>query len=390
MLLTRAKPWKEITYLETAPAVHYELTNHLGNVLSVITPDANDATQPAIERLTDYYPFGMEEPGRSYSAEGYRYGFQGQDKEKELWGGEASFFKYRISDNRLGRFFSVDPLSSKFPWNSSYAFSENRVIDGVELEGAEYFDANDPNITSSQEDDNGGYNVTLGGYSFNGVQKISSNGNDYYKLDKHMYYGDEGWSTTYSGNNAKATIWLDTQLYKEGMEKIGWSYGSKDRVSKYVADLKAKMVDTPISYKKGNYCSYLAIEQQHAINPNANLNTGSKAKLTWVNMANVILTNSVSKEVMDDYINGQLDKGNPVIVGINHDSGKYAQHYITITGRVTENNNSYFTFMENAISGKDVANFDKNRLYFDSNGKLKGNTIWKNYKIDVVRIQKNK
>ncbi len=56
----------------TAPAVHYELTNHLGNVLSVITPDASDATQPAIESLTDYYPFGMEEPGRSYGAEGYR------------------------------------------------------------------------------------------------------------------------------------------------------------------------------------------------------------------------------------------------------------------------------------------------------------------------------
>ena len=73
------------------------------------------------------------------SGEDYRYGFQGQDKEKELWGGEASFFKYRISDNRLGRFFSVDPLSSKFPWNSSYAFSENRVIDAIELEGVESF-----------------------------------------------------------------------------------------------------------------------------------------------------------------------------------------------------------------------------------------------------------
>lgn len=54
-------------------------------------------------------------------------------------GGEASFFKYRISDNRLGRFFSVDPLSSKFPWNSSYAFSENRLIDGVEMEGLEVY-----------------------------------------------------------------------------------------------------------------------------------------------------------------------------------------------------------------------------------------------------------
>ncbi len=37
----------------TAPAVHYELTNHLGNVLSVITPDASDAKQPAIKYVTD-------------------------------------------------------------------------------------------------------------------------------------------------------------------------------------------------------------------------------------------------------------------------------------------------------------------------------------------------
>lgn len=54
--------------------VHYELTNHLGNVLAVITDEPNDGARPAIERLTDYYPFGMEEPGRKYSTEGYRLG----------------------------------------------------------------------------------------------------------------------------------------------------------------------------------------------------------------------------------------------------------------------------------------------------------------------------
>jgi hypothetical protein len=37
----------------------------------------------------------------------------------------------------VGRFFAVDPLFKSFPWNSTYAFSENRVIDGVELEGQE-------------------------------------------------------------------------------------------------------------------------------------------------------------------------------------------------------------------------------------------------------------
>jgi hypothetical protein len=39
---------------------------------------------------------------------------------------------------RSGGFLSVDPLAPEYPWNSPYAFSENRVIDGVELEGLEY------------------------------------------------------------------------------------------------------------------------------------------------------------------------------------------------------------------------------------------------------------
>ncbi|OQA96075.1 MAG: hypothetical protein BWY22_01891 [Bacteroidetes bacterium ADurb.Bin217] len=69
---------------------------------------------------------------------GYKFAFQGQEAENELYGaGNASFFKYRISDNRLGRFFAIDPLAAKYPYNSPYAFSENRVIDGVELEGLE-------------------------------------------------------------------------------------------------------------------------------------------------------------------------------------------------------------------------------------------------------------
>ena len=90
--------------------------------------------------VSDYYPFGFGMPERSYSstAAGYRWGFQAQESDDELFGeGNASFFKYRISDNRIGRFFAVDPLAPEYPWNSPYAFSENRVIDGIELEGLE-------------------------------------------------------------------------------------------------------------------------------------------------------------------------------------------------------------------------------------------------------------
>lgn len=42
-----------------------------------------------------------------------------------------------MHDTRIGRFFAVDPLARKYPHNSPYAFSENRVIDAIELEGLE-------------------------------------------------------------------------------------------------------------------------------------------------------------------------------------------------------------------------------------------------------------
>jgi N-acetylmuramoyl-L-alanine amidase len=44
----------------------------------------------------------------------------------------------------LGRFFSVDPLISKYPHYSSYSFSGNKVIGAVELEGLEEWSVNSP------------------------------------------------------------------------------------------------------------------------------------------------------------------------------------------------------------------------------------------------------
>lgn len=58
--------------------------------------------------------------------------------DNELKGeGNSINYTFRMHDPRVGRFFAVDPLTSKYPHNSTYAFSENRVIDGVELEGLE-------------------------------------------------------------------------------------------------------------------------------------------------------------------------------------------------------------------------------------------------------------
>jgi RHS repeat-associated protein len=124
----------------------YELSNHLGNVLAVISDrriehcDAGDLSYyvAQVVSVSDYYPFGMEIKERSWSVSSYRYGFQGQLKDNEVKGeGNSIEYKYRVHDTRLGRFLSVDPLMHEFVFNSPYAFSENRVIDACELEGLE-------------------------------------------------------------------------------------------------------------------------------------------------------------------------------------------------------------------------------------------------------------
>ena len=69
---------------------------------------------------------------------GYRYFFSGQEGDNEVFGEVALHaFEFRMHDARLGRFWSVDPLAAKYPWNSTYAFAENSPIGYLEMEGLE-------------------------------------------------------------------------------------------------------------------------------------------------------------------------------------------------------------------------------------------------------------
>ncbi len=73
-----------------------------------------------------------------YSTGGYRYGFQGQERDDEVKGnGNTYNYKFRMHDPRLGRFFAVDPLTHKFPHYTPYQFSGNKLVHAIELEGAE-------------------------------------------------------------------------------------------------------------------------------------------------------------------------------------------------------------------------------------------------------------
>ena len=91
-----------------------------------------------IRTCSDYSPFGVELDGRTVSG-GYRFGYQNQEKDDEIKGeGNSVNYSYRIQETRLGRFFIIDPIAGMFSWNSTYAFCENRLIDGIDMEGLEW------------------------------------------------------------------------------------------------------------------------------------------------------------------------------------------------------------------------------------------------------------
>jgi RHS repeat-associated protein len=122
----------------------------LGNILATISDAKIYQTNGCLAKVisgTDYYAFGAAMPSRSYQDAGYtkyRYGFNNMEKDEETG---THHFKYREDDQDAGRFWSVDPLAAQYPWNSPYAFAENRVIDGIDLEGKEWIQNTTNNFT---------------------------------------------------------------------------------------------------------------------------------------------------------------------------------------------------------------------------------------------------
>lgn len=123
----------------------FELSNHLGNVLVTVSDkkigvSSNGTTidyyNADVISATDYYPFGMTMPGRSYGTQG-RYSFNGKEDDKEIEGQQD--YGFRIYDKRLGRFKSVDPLTKKFPELTPYQFASNTPIRAIDLDGLEAF-----------------------------------------------------------------------------------------------------------------------------------------------------------------------------------------------------------------------------------------------------------
>jgi hypothetical protein len=135
----------------------FELTNHLGNVISTVS-DRKLMVQDAqnigyvqhytaeILSIGEQYAFGMSMPGRTFSVEKYRYGMNTQEKDEDIFEGAftAEFWEY---DSRVGRRWNNDPLV--YEWQSPYACFNNNPIYFADPTGLE---GKDPN---NKHDDNG-------------------------------------------------------------------------------------------------------------------------------------------------------------------------------------------------------------------------------------------
>ena len=79
---------------------------------------------------------------------GQNWKYQGQELNEDL-GVNVYEFRFRTLDPSIGRFWQLDPLGEEYSYQSPYNFAENRVIDGIELEGLEWMSIKDKedNIT---------------------------------------------------------------------------------------------------------------------------------------------------------------------------------------------------------------------------------------------------
>ncbi len=123
---------------------NYELSNHLGNVLAVVSDSlkiTNGELVPIVLQQQDYYPFGLAMKGRGAENEAYRFGFNGKEKDQDFQNNYD--YGFRIYNPSIAKFLSADPLTKEYPWYTPYQFAGNKPIIAIDLDGLEPLVATD-------------------------------------------------------------------------------------------------------------------------------------------------------------------------------------------------------------------------------------------------------
>jgi RHS repeat-associated protein len=113
----------------------YNIKDHLGN-LRVAFKDSLGIAK--ITQVNAYGAFGDDLPTLRYvnSSKKNRFGFNLKEEENDFGIGYNDF-KWRFSDQILGRFFTIDRLAEKYSDISTYQFASNDPINKLEIDGLE-------------------------------------------------------------------------------------------------------------------------------------------------------------------------------------------------------------------------------------------------------------
>lgn len=112
----------------------FEYRDHQNNLRVAFKADGNKLVQ---SQTNETDPFGLTiQPLSITGVSPQNYRFQNQEKVGDL-GLNLNWFKYRPFDPQTGRGWQVDRLADEYVHNSTYAFSENKVTNHIELDGLE-------------------------------------------------------------------------------------------------------------------------------------------------------------------------------------------------------------------------------------------------------------
>jgi RHS repeat-associated protein len=153
-------------------------------------------------------------PGRNYSSDAYRFGFNGQEKDDEVYGstGTSYEFTFRVYDPRTGRFLSVDPIGQNYPHASPYGFAENSPIQCIDLEGLEKYKVTGRSFIPMATVQNPWYSSNFTSASFAGDDRTSYQLNtNAYRTEQKVNVDFDNRSVNYSSNRASGSKGLDKE-----------------------------------------------------------------------------------------------------------------------------------------------------------------------------------
>ncbi len=371
----------------------YELTNHLSNVLTTITDrkysHQNGAGTNISEHLTvvksasDYYPFGFKTPSRNFIGSNYGFGYNGKFQDDEIMGnGVFIDYGFRIYNSSFAKFLSQDPLFRSYPRFSSYQYSQNDPIRNVDVDGLEGASAIEYMLTGAGQDlekyiNHATYKLNHWWNSWN-IVPVESSSRPAPSIKKDS--GSSKINLTTSDDLIKSTESVTPELSKniDLSNKVPFvSQFSLERPNVACARASQKILKDYGLSNSGFKKSRIIVAKNDKTNTNLELTPQAKKGI--------------------DYINSELQSGNPVMVGVDHtisknqSDGQAADHFVVIVGKGydKEKNKAYFTFYEVGTRHKSKGTSTTNRLYVNEDNSITGTNYAGKRNFTVTDVRKN-